>query len=160
MKICAACCAELPRKCFSKKQWQLKKYRRCKECIDAGNSAAASTSTHRQQQQDSADDEGFNYDAEATAMEGYDYEAAASTVMIEEITASWTNQHYMLRIKENDPTVDKLSVVCIAGGYCPESALDLGWMGYYIGKNTKLKELNFSSNPFHGFSTNDVKPFF
>ena len=36
MKICAACSQELPRDKFSKKQWQLKQRRRCKECI-AGN---------------------------------------------------------------------------------------------------------------------------
>ena len=36
MKICAACCAELPQSSFSKKQWQMKQYRRrCKACIDA-----------------------------------------------------------------------------------------------------------------------------
>ena len=35
MKICAACHQELPLESFSKKQWQLKKYRRCKECIAA-----------------------------------------------------------------------------------------------------------------------------
>eukprot|EP00579_Thalassiosira_antarctica_P003118 CAMPEP_0201905878 /NCGR_PEP_ID=MMETSP0902-20130614/56732_1 /ASSEMBLY_ACC=CAM_ASM_000551 /TAXON_ID=420261 /ORGANISM="Thalassiosira antarctica, Strain CCMP982" /LENGTH=512 /DNA_ID=CAMNT_0048440001 /DNA_START=63 /DNA_END=1601 /DNA_ORIENTATION=+ len=34
MKICAACCQELPQDKFSKKQWQFKQQRRCKECID------------------------------------------------------------------------------------------------------------------------------
>mmetsp|Transcript_30890 Transcript_30890/g.65289 ORF Transcript_30890/g.65289 Transcript_30890/m.65289 type:complete len:484 (-) Transcript_30890:143-1594(-) len=35
MKICAACCEELPKESFSKKQWQLKQHqRRCKECIE------------------------------------------------------------------------------------------------------------------------------
>jgi TPR repeat protein len=33
MKLCAACSQELPRDNFSKKQWQLKQQRRCKECI-------------------------------------------------------------------------------------------------------------------------------
>ena len=33
MKICAACNQELPKESFSKKQWQLKQRRRCKECI-------------------------------------------------------------------------------------------------------------------------------
>ena len=33
MKICSACNRELPREQFSKKQWQLKQYRRCKECV-------------------------------------------------------------------------------------------------------------------------------
>ena len=35
MKICAACSRELPKDKFSKKQWQLKQQRRCKECIAA-----------------------------------------------------------------------------------------------------------------------------
>jgi hypothetical protein len=33
MKICAACSQELPKEKFSKKQWQAKQQRRCKECI-------------------------------------------------------------------------------------------------------------------------------
>ena len=33
MKICFACSQTLPKERFSKKQWQLKKQRRCKECI-------------------------------------------------------------------------------------------------------------------------------
>ena len=33
MKICAACSQELPKEKISKKQWQLKSQRRCKECI-------------------------------------------------------------------------------------------------------------------------------
>ena len=37
MKLCAACSLELPQESFSKKQWQLKKYRRCKGCIDANH---------------------------------------------------------------------------------------------------------------------------
>lgn len=35
MKICAACCEELPKEGFSSKQWKLKQYqRRCMGCID------------------------------------------------------------------------------------------------------------------------------
>eukprot|EP00571_Detonula_confervacea_P002336 CAMPEP_0172332054 /NCGR_PEP_ID=MMETSP1058-20130122/62241_1 /TAXON_ID=83371 /ORGANISM="Detonula confervacea, Strain CCMP 353" /LENGTH=468 /DNA_ID=CAMNT_0013049331 /DNA_START=1091 /DNA_END=2497 /DNA_ORIENTATION=- len=38
MKLCAACCEELPQSSFSKKQWQLKQYqRRCTECIDVNH---------------------------------------------------------------------------------------------------------------------------
>ena len=33
MKLCAACSQALPKEKFSKKQWQLKQRRRCKECI-------------------------------------------------------------------------------------------------------------------------------
>ena len=36
MKICAACSKTLPKDKFSKKQWQTRQHRRCKECI-AGN---------------------------------------------------------------------------------------------------------------------------
>jgi len=36
MKICAACCNELPQSSFSKKQWKLKQYeRRCTNCINS-----------------------------------------------------------------------------------------------------------------------------
>ena len=35
MKTCAACSQALPKEKFSKKQWQLKQCRRCKECIAA-----------------------------------------------------------------------------------------------------------------------------
>jgi len=36
MKICAACCNELPQSSFSKKQWKLKQYeRRCTDCINS-----------------------------------------------------------------------------------------------------------------------------
>jgi len=36
MKICAACCNELPQSDFSKKQWKLKQYeRRCTDCINS-----------------------------------------------------------------------------------------------------------------------------
>ena len=35
MKICAACSQELPKEKFSKKQWQSRQQRRCKECIAA-----------------------------------------------------------------------------------------------------------------------------
>ena len=39
MKICAACSQELPKDKFSKKQWQLKQCRRCKECIAVNREA-------------------------------------------------------------------------------------------------------------------------
>ena len=40
MKVCGACCIELPREKFSKKQWKLnQRQRRCIECIDANREA-------------------------------------------------------------------------------------------------------------------------
>ena len=35
MKTCGACLADLPKAAYSKKQWQAKVFRRCKECIAA-----------------------------------------------------------------------------------------------------------------------------
>jgi hypothetical protein len=36
MKLCSACSQTLPKEKFSKKQWQAKQQRRCKECIADG----------------------------------------------------------------------------------------------------------------------------
>ena len=41
MKICAACSQELPRENFSKKQWQAKQRRRCKDCIAVNREVAS-----------------------------------------------------------------------------------------------------------------------
>ena len=77
-------------------------------------------------------------------MEGYDYDAAASTVKINDITSDDTNRDILRRLKENDPDFDMLEVVSRSIDDCeclPESAHDLGWVGCFIGKNTTLKEL-------------------
>lgn len=42
MKICGACREELPREDFSKKQWQVKTYRRrCRGCVEADQEVQA-----------------------------------------------------------------------------------------------------------------------
>ena len=41
--------------------------------------------------------------------------------------------------------------------YCPGGSHESGWLGYYIGENTHLKDLTFYSNPFQGF---DSAPFY
>ena len=38
-------------------------------------------------------------------MEGYDYDAAASTIKIEDITSNKINQEILRRLKENDPNL-------------------------------------------------------
>ena len=106
-------------------------------------------------------------------MEGYDYDAAASTIKIEDIVRDETNRNILRRLKENDPNLDKLRL--IEEGYwrghphhpgrddydfCPEGDNDSGWLGYYIGKNTKLKELQFQASPFQGFNNNAIETFF
>ena len=94
-------------------------------------------------------------------MEGYD----ASTVRIEDITTDPYNRDILTSLKENDPDFDELWV-CTEDGddrgykeYCPKSAKDFEWLGYYIGRNTILKELHLSSNPFQGFSHNTIDSF-
>ena len=95
-------------------------------------------------------------------MEGYDYEAAAGTIKIEDLTTDRTNREILRRLKDNDPGFVEMWVMgdrqdnC---DYCPEGALDSEWLGYFIGRNTKLKDLAFWSNPFKDFSNSDVETF-
>ena len=77
-------------------------------------------------------------------MEGYDYDAAASTIKIEDITRDEGNRNILRCLKENDPDYVEMWVRSSRvddRDYCPEGARDMGWVGYYIGKNTALKEL-------------------
>ena len=94
-------------------------------------------------------------------MEGYDYDAAARTIKIRDITSDEINRKILRRLKENDPTFDKLWVTDSRDDdmdYCPEGARDLGWVGYYISRITTLMELYFYSNPFPGF-IDAIEPF-
>ena len=45
-------------------------------------------------------------------MDGYDYDAAAGTVKIEDITSDEINREILRRIEENDPSFVKLSLIC------------------------------------------------
>ena len=49
-----------------------------------------------------------------------------------------------------------------ASAYCPEGVYDMGWLGYFIGKNEHLEHLYISSfTPTSGASVRDViVPFF
>ena len=88
-------------------------------------------------------------------MDGYDYDAAASTIKIEDITTDEDNQNILRRLKGNDPDFDKLWVTSSRDDeydYCPGGARDSGWLGYFIGKNTTLKEMYLYSSPFNGFN--------
>ena len=76
---------------------------------------------------------------------------AAATIEIEDITTDATNRNILRRLKENDPNFVEMSVSVagrVAGGtsFSPTSARDMGWLGYFISKNTNLRELNFQSN--------------
>ena len=95
-------------------------------------------------------------------MEGYDYEAAARAIKIEDIVRSPINREILCKLKENDPNLVNVAVIGSLHDnidlidhnglheYHPEGAHDLGWVGYYIGKNTYLKKLQLA-NPFQYF---------
>ena len=87
-------------------------------------------------------------------MEGYDHDAAARTIKIEDITTDRVNREILRRLKENYSDFERLVVVCHFGlyrrddDYCFKSANEVKWLGYYIGKNTTLQELVLRENPY------------
>ena len=90
-------------------------------------------------------------------MEG-EYDAAASTIKIEDVTDDDLNRDILRRLKENDPELVELRVSNAVNlrdenEYCLSSEADareLEWLGYYIGKNTSLKLLGL--NGHEGFN--------
>jgi len=77
------------------------------------------------------------------------YAALADTIKIEDITSNDANQNILLCLKDNDPGFDKLymnkgNIDNDDTVYTLKDGEDIGWLGYYIGNNTKLQELHFS----------------
>ena len=89
-------------------------------------------------------------------MEGYDlvmeegdYEVAAGAINMEDITSDEDNQDILRRLKENDPDFEMLWVMdepINDNDYCPEGDSEPGWLGYFIGKSTTLKNLFLGSD--------------
>jgi len=89
------------------------------------------------------------------------YEAQASTIRIEDIASNDNNRLILHRLKRNsgddeynqilyiqklnDSRITIQEVECEEDDYTPEGAYDMGWLGYFIGKNNHLKELDLSS---------------
>ena len=69
-------------------------------------------------------------------MDEYDYDAAASTVEIEDITTNHANRSILRRLEGNIAN-QKVEVNCFDW----QGDRELGWLGYFIGKNTTLREL-------------------
>ena len=88
-------------------------------------------------------------------MDGYNYDALASTVKIEDIPyISEVNKGILRRLKDNDPDFEKLRICEDDYGrddyYCPgDNVEELGWLGYYLGRNTTLQELLFFSRTIY-----------
>ena len=82
-------------------------------------------------------------------MERYGYDAAARIIKIEDITTDKIDRKILRKLKENDPGFGRLWVSQI-NTYCPNGARDLGWLVYYIGPNTNLRELNLNNMHLSG----------
>ena len=79
---------------------------------------------------------------------------ASSRIKITDITSNEKNQAILQRLKDNDETFDTIYIdsghpLWATGAdedtYCYTiiDGEDIGWLGYYIGQNTILRELNF-----------------
>jgi len=88
-------------------------------------------------------------------MEGYNkYAALADTIKIEDITSNKQNQTILRQLKENDPHLEPMNLYCSTDeadnnntiDYIPDKDEDIGWLGYFIGQCTTLKELHFCNN--------------
>jgi len=73
--------------------------------------------------------------------------ALADTIKIEDITSKEQNREILHGLKNNDESFGRLYIIDgdsdDGDDYSPDDGEDLGWLGYYIGQNTKLQELNF-----------------
>ena len=83
------------------------------------------------------------------------YAAQADTIKIEDITSDKRNQSILQRLKDNDLEFTILSYTngdinghdSYEDCYLPDDEEDVGWLGYFIGSNTKLQELQFHQTP-------------
>ena len=91
-------------------------------------------------------------------MEEYNYDALSSTIKFEDITSSKSNQDILRRLKQND--IDTL-FICNENttteddrDYIPfNDENDMGWLGYFIGNSTSLKEFYFVTQDIHDLET-------
>ena len=89
-------------------------------------------------------------------MDEYNYAALAKTKTIENITSDERNQDILRRLKDNDPSLNRLRICNYVGDESDSCYYissndddDVGWLGYYIGQNTSLQELYFAAISFH-----------
>jgi hypothetical protein len=83
-------------------------------------------------------------------MDEYDkYAALANTIKIEDITSCERKQSILQQIKDNDRSFTQLWI-CTDDqiedyrDYSPDSAVELAWLGYFLGCNSTVKELCIS----------------
>ena len=83
------------------------------------------------------------------------YDAQAGSVKIDDIATNVNNRFMLERIRRNSSDDSKVLYIqdqhdedgedCI--DYVPEGANDMGWLGYFVGKNNHLKDLSMCFTP-------------
>ena len=92
---------------------------------------------------------------------------AADTIDVDDIATNGTNRIVLRRLKRNDANDENNGSLRIqnyhdqngeyASAYVPEGIDDMGWLGFFIGKNDHLEELLIRSfTPTSGASVRDV----
>eukprot|EP00984_Skeletonema_dohrnii_P025669 scaffold14845_cov115-Skeletonema_dohrnii-CCMP3373.AAC.1 len=78
-------------------------------------------------------------------MMNYQFDALAARVKLKDITSCADNRALLHRIKNNDPGLRTLAVLDEPEDedeFIVREGDDLGWLGYFIGRNEKLKYLS------------------
>lgn len=75
----------------------------------------------------------------------HEYDSLVNTIKMRNITSDRRNARVLRRLKGNDPNFTFLHVNTplrhVCEHTCNPSAGDYGWLGYFIGNNTHLKEV-------------------
>ena len=94
------------------------------------------------------------------------YDALANTIKIEDITPDEINQVILHQLKQNDYSLQRMQTCNLStrkkfnmAGYIPGDLEDAAWLGYFLGQNTSLEELDFTifihdANFYTGLSQN------
>ena len=82
------------------------------------------------------------------------YDAHAQTVDLDDITSSDRNAEILRRLRDNDPKLARLSITQddffgnrLVYDFVVQEGDDLEWLGYFIGRNTKLRSLRINDLP-------------
>lgn len=102
-------------------------------------------------------------------MEEYNrYDALADTMKIEDITSDKTNAKILRQLKSNDPSFKTMWMYNRQEDnyreddydYSPSSDEEFSWLGYFLGKNTHVREMGIGFSDSHGrFELNEMKRF-
>ena len=76
------------------------------------------------------------------------HDTVTNAPKIKDITSDKINRNILHRLKTNDPSFTSMNICNLHhrfsksdNEYCPSGAYDLGWLGYFIGKNQHLENI-------------------